>query len=125
MNYRLYFDGSQKKSIIGCGFVIYKDEEIIFKGGGQHKDPALSNNVAEFISLIYGLSKCIELGIKELAVFGDSNSVIQIMNEDYRPKAISLKPCLAIARLLCNHFTKVSFTWIKRSENSLADRESR
>ncbi len=123
--YKLFFDGSQKKCTIGYGIVIYKDDTIIYKEGGFHEDAALSNNVGEYIGLIIGLTKALELGITDVEVFGDSKLVIGQMNQEFRTKASTMKPCYCVAKLLQDKFKKISFTWIPRKANKEADRESR
>ena len=125
MSHRLFFDGSLNKCIVGYGIVIYKDEEIIFKSHGFHKDPALSNNVAEFLGLIIGLTKALELGIREISVFGDSRLVIGQMMGDFKVKAISMKPCYCVAKMLEKQFDKVNYEWVPRKLNSVADKEMR
>jgi ribonuclease H / adenosylcobalamin/alpha-ribazole phosphatase len=123
--FKLFFDGGQRKTKISYGYVLYKDDEIIEKHGGEHDDPALSNNVAEYLGLIMGMTAALKHGAKELQIFGDSKLVIEQMMENYRAKATSMKPCFAIAMQISKSFDKITFQWIPRKENGLADREAR
>ena len=79
--WEMFFDGSLKIKGAGAG-VVFKAPSgdtlryvlrIHFKA---------SNNAAEYEAALHGLKIAIELGIKRLLVFGDSNLVVQQINKE-------------------------------------------
>ena len=88
----MYFDGASSKEGVGArvllispgGEVISLMYKLEFK---------TTNNTTEYESLILGLRAAKDLGIKELAVFGDSELVIQQVKRVYQVKQYLLKVC--------------------------------
>jgi ribonuclease HI len=86
----LYFDGSAHQQVGGVGVI------LIDPSGDQvkyivHLEFKVTNNMAEYEALIFGLSAALCLGIRQLLVKGDSQLIIkQVCGEcscnDVRPK---------------------------------------
>jgi ribonuclease HI len=79
--YLLRFDGCSKGNpgMAAAGAVLYKNETEIWSGGkflGFNE----TNNYAEYMGLIMGLSKAVEFNITDLIVEGDSMLIINQMN---------------------------------------------
>ena len=91
--YKLQFDGASKKNpgICGAGYVIYKDDEILYK---YYKLVSLNNtnNFAEYTALLIGLKKVIELEINNINIEGDSELIIKQLNKIYDIKSPNLLP---------------------------------
>ena len=127
--YILYFDGAVEPKNpgghMGCGYwVEYNGENIL---NGSYYIPAASentNNIAEYMALIYGLEALQKLSPKIVEVRGDSQLVIKQMKCEwgankggyipYYEKAISI----LIDMVKIGH---VFFEWIPREENHIAD----
>ena len=72
----MYFDDSKTKEGIGVGCVVIdpkKNKTLI----ACKLEFECTNNVAEYESLIQGLKKAIELGVKVLKVYGDSEIIVK------------------------------------------------
>ena len=77
----MYFDGSLMKKGVGVGLVFVLPLGVCTRYMVRIHFPS-SNNVAEYEALINGLCITIELGIRWLDVWGDSQLVIdQVMKE--------------------------------------------
>ena len=77
----MYFDGSLMKKGAGVGLVFVSPLGVCMRYMVRLHFPS-SNNVAEYEALINGLRIAIELGIRRLYVWGDSQLVIdQVMKE--------------------------------------------
>jgi broad specificity phosphatase PhoE/ribonuclease HI len=81
-----------------------------------------TNNVAEYRGLIAGLEAAAELGARDLVVRMDSKLVVEQMSGRWQVKHPSMRPLAVRAATLARSFDSVSFGWIPRAQNSLADR---
>ena len=81
-----------------------------------------TNNVAEYTGLIRGLERAIELGVKNLTVFSDSELIVKQMNGEYRVKNADLHELYAEATALKKKLPKVTLTHVRRAQNADADR---
>ena len=120
--YKLQFDGCSKSNpgIAGAGAVIYKfDKELSSKV--QFVGFKSTNNMAEYTGLIIGLKLAIQLGIKSLAVEGDSLLVINQMNGIYKVKSQNLMELNNQAKQLTKQFDNIIFRHIYRTNNKRAD----
>jgi hypothetical protein len=72
----LYFDGSKSQEGLGGGCVL-----IDLKGMKNCMSCTIefecTNNIVEYEALVQGLKKAIDLNIKELKVFGDSEIIVE------------------------------------------------
>lgn len=124
---RLYFDGAclpyNPGGIATYGYVIYdKYDNIIAEDYNiitEYKKT--NNNIAEYVALIKGLEKCLELGIKKINVFGDSQLVIYQSQNIYKCKSPNLYNLYNYVQHLKNNFKEITLTWIKRDKNIYAD----
>jgi ribonuclease H / adenosylcobalamin/alpha-ribazole phosphatase len=80
-----------------------------------------TNNVAEYSGLIAGLRAAAELGAAWVDVRMDSKLVVEQMSGRWQIKNPGLRPLAAQAAKLVDGFTKVTFDWIPRERNKLAD----
>ena len=80
-----------------------------------------TNNVAEYRALIAGLSAASELGAGEVDVRMDSKLVVEQMSGRWKIKHPDMIPLARAARELADGFSRVSYTWIPREQNSHAD----
>ncbi|WP_210036197.1 bifunctional RNase H/acid phosphatase [Pseudonocardia parietis] len=80
-----------------------------------------TNNVAEYRGLIAGLTVARELGATEVEARMDSKLVVEQMSGRWKIKNDALRLLAEQARALVKEFDTVTFTWIPRAENALAD----
>lgn len=119
----LMFDGGSRGNpgICGSGFVIYENNEIIIADSSivSHNN---TNNYAEYMALILGLTEANKLNIKYLNVKGDSQLVINQVTGKYKVNSENLKPLHKKTLELINTFDVILFEHIKRNLNKYADR---
>lgn len=80
-----------------------------------------TNNVAEYTGLIEGLKAAAELGAARVDVRMDSKLVVEQMSGRWQIKNPGLRPLAAQAAQLVAGFAAVTFEWIPRERNKLAD----
>ena len=101
--YTLYFDGASKGNpgVSGAGAVIYKDDEEVLSTsifvGEKH-----TNNQAEYLGLIIGLLKALDLNVKTLMIKGDSKLVLNQVSGKWQVKSENLKNLAKQSRSLIN-----------------------
>jgi len=80
-----------------------------------------TNNVAEYTALVEGLGLAAELGVKQLAVFSDSELLVKQMSGEYRVKHPDLLDLYQEAKRLIGRFENVTVTHVRREHNKRAD----
>jgi ribonuclease HI len=120
--YLMRFDGCSKGNpgAAACGAVLYHNYIEIWAGSkflGYNE----TNNYAEYMGLIIGLEKAIELNIRELAVEGDSLVVIKQMNGEYKVKSSNISELNKQAMKLKSNFNSIIFNHVYREHNKRAD----
>ena len=124
-SFKMQFDGCSKGNpgLAGAGYCIYK-ENIEISFGKAFVGEKATNNHSEYVGLIIGLQKAIELNISHLTVEGDSLLVINQMSGRYQCKSQNLINLYEEAKTLEKHFKKIYFNHILRNENKRADQLS-
>jgi hypothetical protein len=74
--WRMFFDGASSSIGAGAGVVFKSPSQEIISLSYKLEFEA-TNNVAEYEALILGLRAAKEMGIKEMAVFGDAELIVQ------------------------------------------------
>jgi len=128
---KLFFDGAyDPMTRVGrYGYLIvvsHKNNTGLSMEHKIHKNGTIlgscTNNIAEYTGLLEGLSTCVaEHLVEGLDVYGDSQLVIKQMLGDYQVKSDNLKElhrkCVAEAA----GFKKISWNWVPREQNKVAD----
>jgi ribonuclease HI len=116
---------------------------IHFDGGGQSPGPVTAacvvelsdgpygayaerfeqgtHNTAEWHALILGLRMALAHGAQHIEAYGDSQLVVDQINDRSRTKHAGLLPLRAEAQELLGQFEHWSIQWIPRAENGRAD----
>ncbi len=81
-----------------------------------------TNNVAEYSAIIRALEMALEEGASELEVRMDSELAVRQLRGLYRVRNPGLMPLYSRCKELAARFASVSFNWIPRESNWLADR---
>lgn len=80
-----------------------------------------TNNVAEYLALLYGLQLACRLGLKNLLVKTDSELLARQINGEYKVRDPQLRLLHDLARHLMEVFSSCRVVHIPREENTLAD----
>ena len=76
-----------------------------------------TNNIVEYEACILGLETALELEIRRMEIFGDSNLVIRQIQGDWKTKYVKLRPYHAYLELLVGRFDDLSYTYLPRAQN--------
>ncbi|XP_050878627.1 uncharacterized protein LOC127082432 [Lathyrus oleraceus] len=79
------------------------------------------NNMAEYEACIYGIEAAIDLRIKILEMYGDSTLVISQVLGDWKTRDKKLISYRENVVKLIPYFDEITFHYIPREENQLAD----
>lgn len=121
---KLYTDGGSRGNPgeSAGAFVICKmDDNVVEKSG--YYIGITTNNQAEYQALLKGLQRSVELGIRNLNVFMDSELIVKQINGAYKIKNAELKPLYDQVKELVDQFNTISFTHVPRAMNAEADKE--
>jgi len=107
----------------GAGVVIKKEGKAI----ASFKEflGKTTNNVAEYKSLILAIRKSLELGIKRLVVYTDSELLHRQLTGRYRVRNQRIKELYAEVRKVLQGLEDFRIRYIPREENREADRLAR
>jgi ribonuclease HI len=127
MNFVLYtlnFDGSSKPNpgIMTSGYLIkdYYDDRVIFSetisGGAKG-----TSNEAEYIGLLTGIKKALELNVKHIKIIGDSELIIFQVTGKYKCKKPHLLKYRNEIQKLLKEFYTYDIQHVLRKHNKEAD----
>jgi ribonuclease HI len=131
----IYVDGLAEPTNPGIGtygFVVFRDGRVLTRGHGFDGNP-VSNNHAEYAGLVRALSEVTRHADEEVVVRTDSKMVANQMSGDWKvsKKAFNSKSEWSYvdkyleAKEVAKRFSKITFVWIPREQNSEADELSR
>ncbi|XP_074266517.1 uncharacterized protein LOC141589792 [Silene latifolia] len=118
--WQMYFDGAARRDEAGA--------RVVFISPQNHVMPYsftltqfCSNNVAEYQALILGLQMAIEIGVRDMDIYGDSQLVISQVLDKYEVRKEDLIPYHRQALQLLNQLDSINIGHVPRSANKLAD----
>ena len=116
----MYFDRASAQSSIGVGVVLispYKENiHLSYK-----LDFKTMNIVAKYEALLLGVKVAKEMGIMCINIFGDTDLIIQHINDNFQTKNIRLKAYRDKVWKLRDSFMFFELSYIPRDLNYLAD----
>ncbi len=120
----VYADGGSRGNpgIAGSGTVVYAADgrtalrDIVYVVGRR-----ATNNVAEYHGMLRGLEAARDLGARTVEVHMDSKLVVEQMSGRWKIKHPDMQKLALQARRLMDGFDSVTFTWVPRGENEVAD----
>jgi ribonuclease HI len=120
--YILQFDGASRGNPgkCSCGYIIYKND-VSIKENGSFLHNSNTNNFAEYMGFIYGITEALQLNITTLHIQGDSILVLKQVQGLWKVKSDNLKEKHELARDLVRKFNLVTFEHIPRKKNTVAD----
>ncbi|KAL6323896.1 hypothetical protein AAG906_005893 [Vitis piasezkii] len=122
--WRMYFNGAANHSR-------YKIRVLLISSHCDHipisvclvfsdRHPAM-NNIVEYEACILGLETSLELGVRQMKVFGDSNLVLRQIQGHWKTRDVKLRPYHAYLELLVERFDDLSYTHLPRAQNQFVD----
>ncbi len=129
----LYCDGACRGNsrafggagLASYGFVVSADEEqsMVITQGKDFLGEKLTNNIAEWESLYYGLKRCSDIKCDWIEVRMDSNNVISQISGQWKPSETDHLRRIhkRIANLIIDKRLRVKYKHIPREKNALAD----
>ncbi len=121
-DYFLYTDGGSRGNPgpSAAGIVLLDPDKKVIKKGGKYLGKG-TNNLAEYQALILGLKIALELGIKNLVCFLDSELLVKQLNGLYKVKSPNLIKSFADIKKMERQFDYIKYEHVKREKNSEAD----
>eukprot|EP00261_Vitis_vinifera_P037197 XP_019078440.1 PREDICTED: uncharacterized protein LOC109123359 [Vitis vinifera] len=122
--WRMYFDGAANQSGYGIGVLLVSPQgdhisrSVRLAFSDRH--PA-TNNIVEYEACILGLETALELDIRQMEVFGDSNLVLRQIQGDWKTRDVKLRPYHAYLELLVTRFDDLRYVHLPRAQNRFAD----
>jgi len=105
-----------------CAFVICNLDGTVVEKSGYYMGMA-TNNQAEYYGFKKGLERARDLGIDKISLYSDSQLVVNQMNGIYKVKNQELAPLHQDVAQLARGFEKISFSYVPRELNKIADKE--
>jgi ribonuclease HI len=119
--WKMFFDGASSREGAGAGVVFVSPTQETISLSYKLEFEA-TNNVAEYEALVLGLRAAREMGIQEVAVFGDAELVVQQIRNAYQAKHPRLRSYRnEVWDLVDSFFSAFNISFIPREENTVAD----
>jgi ribonuclease HI/uncharacterized small protein (DUF1192 family) len=119
--WKMFFDGASSNIGAGAG-VVFKSPSQETISLSYRLEFEVTNNVAEYEALVLGLRAAKEMGIREVAVFGDAELIVQQVKNVYQTKHPRLKNYRnEVWDLVDSFFLAFNISFIPREENASAD----
>ena len=122
-SYEIYIDGASRGNPgpagVGAVFLDGQAQPIheFAKSLGE-----TTNNVAEYLALIYALQEALRLGVTSVTVKTDSELLAHHVNGRYRVRDGQLRILYDLVKHLAQGFRAFSIAHIPREQNTMADR---
>ena len=81
----------------------------------------LPRTIVEYEACILGLEIALELRIRQMEVFGDSNMVLRQIQGEWKTRDVKLRPYHAYLELLVGRFDDLRYTHLPRAQNQFVD----
>ncbi|XP_021843903.1 uncharacterized protein [Spinacia oleracea] len=118
--WEIYFDGASRQDGAGAGIVFLSPERHVLTYSFVLTQ-LCSYNMAEYQALILGLQIAVELELKDLDIYGDSQLVISRLLGEYKVKKEDLIPYHRHATKFLEKLDTTKLNHVPRSANKMAD----
>ncbi|RVW15439.1 hypothetical protein CK203_094721 [Vitis vinifera] len=122
--WRMYFDGATNHSGYGIGVLLislHGDHIPDLFVWHSRIDILPRTTLVEYEACILGLETALELEIRQIEVFGDSNLVLRQIQGEWKTRDVKLRPYHAYLELLVGRFDDLRYTHLPRAQNQFAD----
>ena len=103
VSWKFYFDGSRAEQGVGVGIVLESPQGVKSQLAFRVEKVCFNNQV-EYEVLVLGLEILLQMGIKNVTVFGDSQLVINQVKGQYKCGSVLLAPYLGSVQQLLQEF---------------------
>jgi len=119
----LYTDGASlgNPGKAGIAFLLYTPDNKLIKKACGFIGTA-TNNVAEYLALIYGMQEALKIGARELICYTDSELLVNQLTGRYKVRSKNLMLFYNQVKHLESLFDSVKFNHISRNSNVEADK---
>ncbi|SCX91692.1 ribonuclease HI family protein [Alkaliphilus peptidifermentans] len=119
----IYTDGGSRGNPgeAGIGIAIEDEQGNIIKEISQYIGKQ-TNNVAEYKALSRGLEVALDMGVKDIVCYLDSELVVKQIKGEYKVKNEGLIPIYNMIMPLINKFEAFDIKHIRREYNKKADK---
>ncbi len=124
MKLTIYTDGGARGNPgpAATGVVIKDEKGKVVSAFGDYLGKQ-TNNYAEYMAIISGLKKALDLGATEVDCVADSKLVVEQLNRRWKVKEPTLQKLFIEAWNLLQKFKRVRITHVLRHKNKEADAE--
>src|SRR3954462_6085568 len=120
-SWTVFFDGSKRQQGAGAGIVLVSPKGTKLKYVLQMNFSNASNNEAEYEALLHGMRMAKTCGVTRLAIYGDSNLVVQQAMRDYDTVADNMAAYQKLYNTLEGSFDGCELNYISTANNTEAD----
>ncbi|WJZ82940.1 hypothetical protein VitviT2T_002661 [Vitis vinifera] len=123
-SWRIYFDGAANHSGYGIGVLLISphgdhiSRSVCLAFSDRHPT---TNNIVEYEACILRLETALQLGIKQMEVFGDSHMVLRQIQGEWKTRDVKLRSYHAYLELLVGRFDDLRYTNVPRAQNQFVD----
>ena len=120
----MYFDGAANQLRYGIGVLLVSPQSdhiprsVRLTFSDRHP---ITNNIVEYETCILGLEIALELGIRHMDVFGDSNLVLRQIQGDSKTMDVKLRPYHANLEMLVARVDDLRYVHLPRAQNRFVD----
>ncbi|RVW79561.1 hypothetical protein CK203_051667 [Vitis vinifera] len=120
----MYFDGVANQSGYGIGVLLVSPQNdhiprsVRLTFSDRHP---ITNNIVEYEACILSLETTLELGIRQMGIFGDSNLVLRQIQGDWKIKDVKLRSYHTYLELLVVRFDDLRYVHLPRVQNRFSD----
>jgi ribonuclease HI len=119
--WNIFFYGASSSEGAGAGVVFMSPCQEVVSLSYKLEFEA-TNNVVEYEALVLDMRAAKKMGIKEIAIFGDAELIIQQVRNAYRAHNSQIRNYQnEVWDLIDNFFLDFNISFIPRGENTLAD----
>jgi len=102
------------------GVVLFDENNNIIKEISKYIGYA-TNNVAEYLAVIYGLQEALYLKAKQITLYLDSQLVSKQLKKEYKVKDQNIRLFYGVASNFLKYFSLIDIKEIPRAKNKHAD----
>ena len=120
----MYFDGVANQLGYGIGVLLVSPQGDHITRSVRLTFPdrhPTTNNIVEYEACIIGLETALELGIRQMEVFGDSNLVFKQIQGDWKTRDVKLRSYHTHLELLVARFDDLRYVHLPRVQNRFVD----
>src|ERR1044072_689010 len=117
----MFFDGSKIQQGAGAGVVLVSPKGTKLRYVLHINFSHASNNEAEYEALLHGMRMDKTCGATRLAIYGDSNLVVQQAMRDYDAVADNMAAYQKLYNTMEGSFDGCELNYISRANNTEAD----